>query len=205
MVSPSRPMRTMPDRRLHRHDGVRDDAGKRRAGRIGDVRRDNSELGFREARAEGGLGNVELVVPERRPVEPEQVQDGHHLTAVEPFAVHARRPERRRRQVVAAEGRDQPGFAGLEPRAKRRHARKAPGLASVHGRDLVHVVEMKDRDRRGRGLPVQQNARKDDRERAGEQAAHRQTIADASTLSGTALAQGPHFRDRFTIHGRGRT
>ena len=100
----------MPDGVFTGTTASRHRPGNERAGRVGDVRGDDAELRFGEARAERGLGDVELVVAERRPVEPEQVQDVDHLAAVEPLAVHARRPERRRRQVVAAERRQQLGM-----------------------------------------------------------------------------------------------
>ena len=80
----------------------------------------------RAARAERGLGDVELVVAERRPVEAEQVQHGDHLPPREPLAVDLRGAEGRRRHVIAAQRRDQRRARAPSARARNRATRASP-------------------------------------------------------------------------------
>ena len=53
-----------------------------------------------------------------------------------------------RRNVVAAQGRDETWMLRRQRRAQPRHSRQPAGLAGLDRRDFVDVVEMEDRDRR---------------------------------------------------------
>jgi len=91
------------------------------------------------------------VIAERCPLQAGRVEHVNHLFAGQRLAVDAGGAEGRRREVVAAE-RDEKG----RPRAfelgdHRGHARQPAVLAAFNRADLVHVVEVRDRDDGGSG------------------------------------------------------
>jgi hypothetical protein len=70
----------------------------------------------------------------------------HGGANIQPLTVDARRAERRRRQVVAAERREEGRIARLHLSAQPRYARQAARPSRLHRRDLINVVEVEDSD-----------------------------------------------------------
>jgi len=165
---------------VHKHDRVRDDAGKGLAILVGDVRRHEMKLRLGYARVKRRLADVELVIAERRPVEPDDIQHGDHLSSGKPLAVDHRGAKRGRRQVIAGELRQQPRVLRLQTRADGRKPRESADMARLHRSNLVDIVEMQDRDdgRTATGFGPRMNDRGDrkDAGQGGRPNAHLATI-----------------------------
>ena len=114
-------------------------AADRLAGvRVDDVRDDPFEAGFPHALDQDVVAEVELVVAERREIQPGGVQRGDHLLAFE----DARRD--RRRQEVAGHHQERRAAGGGELLLQRRDARQAAeAVDRDHG---VDVVDLQERD-----------------------------------------------------------
>ena len=136
-------------------------AGEGLAVGVGDVGGDDPERRLGEMRAERGLGHVKLVIAEGRPIEVRGVEHLHHLAARQRLAIHERRAEGGRRQVVAAKRRQHGPAAVAQLLEHGGHPRQPARLPALDGQDLVHVVQVDegDGDGRRRGLcPQRGNA-----------------------------------------------
>ncbi len=151
-----------PSVRRHRNDRRRRHTRERRSARVGDVGGDDSEPRLRDVRAERSLRHVELVVAERRPVDPGGIQDVDHLSPCHRLPVHDGRPERRRRQVVAPQRRQERRLGRLQLLDHRGHPRQPARLPAFDRQDFVDVVEVhhRHRDRCRRGLLLPSAARR---------------------------------------------
>ena len=65
-----------------------------------------AHIGVIRALEERGFAEIEFVVAESREVDPERVENGDHLSAVETFAVQPRRAQRGRTEEVTGQHRD---------------------------------------------------------------------------------------------------
>jgi hypothetical protein len=107
------------------------------------------ELRFADTCQQSVAPDVELVVPERGPVETDGVQHVDHLPARQWLSVDDRGAEGGRSDEIAGEVRQQSGELRLQARAHGGEPGESANLPRLHRRNLVDVVEMKDGDRRG--------------------------------------------------------
>ena len=97
------PQPDRPSAGLDGHDRGAHCSRKWLAVHVGYVAGDDAKTALREARAERGLGDVELVIAEHGPIDADLIQHVHHLTAGQRLTVDDRRADCRRRKIVAAQ------------------------------------------------------------------------------------------------------
>ena len=128
------------------HDHAGHGLRERLALRVGDVADNHLEACLGESGAEGGLGDVELVVAEGRVLQPRGVEHVDHLPPGEGAAVDARRAQGRGRQEVAAQRGEQRCRRLAQFSERRGDAGEASGAAAIERPDFVDVVDVREGD-----------------------------------------------------------
>ena len=145
-----------PDRSSTRMDGY--DCGshrprKRLAVHIGYIAGHDAKTALGEACTKRLLGDVELVIAEYRPIETHVIQDVHHLPARQRLTVDDRRPDCRRREIVAAQCHQHGRLRLLEAPQHCRRAAQTAVTAAFNSIYFVDIVDVENGNRRA-GLGI---------------------------------------------------